>query len=188
MARSSVRITGAVLCLLLPFQVRAEASASEVLAVLESLCMVTNADLASVERLALARSGTRLSDAQNNQDPTLQRLGGASFIVPYGKSSYLVGVSGAGGCSVVPFRAKAADVQALIERTFPVEAPTVADSEGQVSTMWRLKRPSRFHGGLIALNAAKGTARSDGAMSVGFISAEAGKRYRCSQRPEPGCR
>ncbi|WP_265284704.1 hypothetical protein [Verminephrobacter aporrectodeae] len=116
--------------------VGAHASAAEVLLLLNDLCVNTDADLSSVEKIAIEKGGVNIKPKELESDGTEP----STFSFRYGKNKYFVQVYEKDTCSVIAL-ADAVDpkqVSDIMQRNYPLSKPEIEYSDVSVITEWKI--------------------------------------------------
>lgn len=161
-----------LLPLILAMPLVAMANPKDMLMLMDSLCMATDAEIPVIEKMVLARGGKALPANVMNADPAAAKYGGKGFTLTINEKKYAVMATNNGGCAVLGQTISALELRKLIVANYQVLKPDVDSSGGQNVTLWKIKAPSQYQGGAIILNAAKEGFGADGAVSIGFLPAK----------------
>jgi len=167
----------ALIPVLLCLPIVATASPSDLLMLMDSLCIGTDNNPATIEKMAKARGGKPLPASVMNADPVAAKVGGKGFRLTINGEKFAVMATNNGACSILGQGLKADDVKQLVAKNYPVLKPAEESSGPQTMTLWKIAEPSVHKGAFISMNAAKDGFGADGAVSLGFLPAKLAQKY-----------
>lgn len=152
------------------------ASPAQALAAFAGLCIGSDGDLATIEKMATAAGAKAIPAEVVNQDPAIARSGGKGFAFNRGDLRFALTATYNGACSILFEDVKATGLQVLLEKNYPLAKPFVETAGPQTNTMYRITDPSIHSGSYIMLTVPKPGFGIDRYLSLGFIPKAAAAR------------
>ncbi|WP_265281493.1 hypothetical protein [Verminephrobacter aporrectodeae] len=121
--------------------VGAHANAADMVILLNDICMNTDADLSSVEKIVIGRGGINM--------PKESKIYGAAlsgFLLDYAKKTYLIEVAKEGSCSIISMdKINSKQIVEILQKNYFLSEPTTGFSDAtgdKISTIWKvISRP-----------------------------------------------
>lgn len=147
----------------------ATAVENDALALFDAMCISTEADMAVIERMAIASGAKAVPPDALSLDQAMSQDDGKAFVVKHNGRKFLLAVTKKRACSVLISNVSSAKLKRLIQDNYSLSAERKESSGPKIVSLWKIVPPSIYKGGIVSLTSFKKGFGVDNAVTLGFM-------------------